>query len=477
MKVLHIGFGFRPLRVGGLIEYAEDLMQEQVKRGYDVYYFCAGRHYPVIKRPFVKQWKRCGVTIFEVVNVPIFHGGDMGSFFDLESSEVERIFIRIIDKVRPDVIHIQELAGLPSSLIEIIVMKGIPCVMTLQDYHLLCPTLKLLDFQKTICMDSDPATKCARCIKVNPKQVRSKLIWNTLVYHIREYPCIYKVGRFVKRYIEKIRLAKNSHWNISFNVNQEKCVESANSFVNFFRQRRQVNISRLQKIDLLIAQSRRVEQIYQQLARVEKIRTIHLTVGHIANIKPKIINVGSDAVLKFATINGFATEAKGAYVLLDAVKKLNAMGYGKKFELYVLGGVMPQLKPVLSRLNNLHQIGTFDVKELDQLLNPVHVGIIPSIWEEAFGYVGIEFLAKGIPVIGNARGGIVDYVLPGMTGWLNQRGDSDGLVEIMQSLIVNPSQVEDMNKAILANRSTVIKTMAQHVEEIEIVYHELLSNR
>jgi hypothetical protein len=31
MKILHIGWGFRPWRGGGLIEYTEDLMETQVK--------------------------------------------------------------------------------------------------------------------------------------------------------------------------------------------------------------------------------------------------------------------------------------------------------------------------------------------------------------------------------------------------------------------------------------------------------------
>ncbi|GAH32542.1 unnamed protein product, partial [marine sediment metagenome] len=41
------------------------------------------------------------------------------------------------------------------------------------------------------------------------------------------------------------------------------------------------------------------------------------------------------------------------------------------------------------------------MKNLNYILEKADVGIIPSIWEEAYGLVGIELLAKGIPVIGN----------------------------------------------------------------------------
>jgi len=54
--------------------------------------------------------------------------------------------------------------------------------------------------------------------------------------------------------------------------------------------------------------------------------------------------------------------------------------------------------------------------ELDHILDEVDVGIMPSVREEAYGYAGMEFLAKGIPVISNAIGGLVDYTREGETG-------------------------------------------------------------
>ena len=36
MKILHYTLGFQPLRTGGLIKYAEDLMIEQMDQGHQV---------------------------------------------------------------------------------------------------------------------------------------------------------------------------------------------------------------------------------------------------------------------------------------------------------------------------------------------------------------------------------------------------------------------------------------------------------
>ena len=48
-------------------------------------------------------------------------------------------------------------------------------------------------------------------------------------------------------------------------------------------------------------------------------------------------------------------------------------------------------------------------------------------WLEAFGITGIEALACGTPVIAYRRGGVSDYVRDGLTGWLVEPDDREGL--------------------------------------------------
>ena len=50
MRVLHVGFGFRPWIVNGLVIYSESVMDGQVRMGHDVGYFFAGRQLPFVRR-------------------------------------------------------------------------------------------------------------------------------------------------------------------------------------------------------------------------------------------------------------------------------------------------------------------------------------------------------------------------------------------------------------------------------------------
>ena len=107
------------------------------------------------------------------------------------------------------------------------------------------------------------------------------------------------------------------------------------------------------------------------------------------------------------------------------------------------------------------------------MLDEVDVGIIPSIWEEAYGLVGPEFLAKGIPVIGNEIGGMPMYTREGETGWLNHSCSAPELALIMREVVERPEQVAELNLKILDARETIIKPMARHGDEIDTIYREL----
>jgi glycosyltransferase involved in cell wall biosynthesis len=98
---------------------------------------------------------------------------------------------------------------------------------------------------------------------------------------------------------------------------------------------------------------------------------------------------------------------------------------------------------------------------------------MPSVWEEAYGFAGMEFLAKGIPVVANAIGGMTDYVREGKTGWLNGSRSSEELAGIMAGIVERPQQVLDLNAAIRAARHEIVKPIAAHADEMDAVYGEV----
>jgi glycosyltransferase involved in cell wall biosynthesis len=222
--------------------------------------------------------------------------------------------------------------------------------------------------------------------------------------------------------------------------------------------------------------SHRVAEIYSQLGvESSRMRTLHLTLAHIERLRPRRFRAGSR--LTFATLSGLESEAKGARLLLETARLLSDRASEGRFRLLVFGHADGRFAEEARRLPGVEIRGRFAPGELDTILNDVDVGIMPSIWEEAYGYAGVEFLAKGIPVIANAIGGMTDYTREGETGWLNRSCSAAELARLIGDLIDRPDQVAELNAHLLASRGSIVKPLARHAEEMDAVYRETIEAR
>jgi glycosyltransferase involved in cell wall biosynthesis len=64
-----------------------------------------------------------------------------------------------------------------------------------------------------------------------------------------------------------------------------------------------------------------------------------------------------------------------------------------------------------------------------QLMAGASVTLLPVHWDEPFGMVGAEAQMAGCPVAGYSRGGLVETVEHGVSGYLTEPGDVKGLAE------------------------------------------------
>ncbi len=486
LNILHIGWGFYPWRKGGLILYARDLMNEQLKSGHQVFYFCAGRKLPMIKKSFLYSWKTKNLQIYEIINSPISHRGDSGTLhpgLTIKEGFSEKFFKKVISKTRPDIIHIHELAGLPSSIIDIIKdQNDIPCLMTLADYFLLCPCLKLFDhFTKKNCtIQGQIGFVCSKCILAGPDYFRSD---------------VFESASLLLTDIEtRFDLSNNAVWlnfrSLCFKIyaylrdrqptkKQQTRLPGSDKrqedkkFIENLQQRRTINIERLSKITRLVARSQRVKQIYETYLDVtEKVFVLNPYLKHIDKIIPKHMGTLIHKV-KFVTLNGFISRQKGGKLLMDAVVTLNKQGYTDLFEMHSLGQIRQKYKDRLTLESNFFDHGHYDAETLNSLLEPMHVGIVPSVWEEVFGYVGLELLAKGLPVIANNKGGITDYLIHNVNGYLNVTCSLQELIHWMKNYINNRHEIVQHNKNILVSSNL---NYANHYSQIMNIYSMVIKD-
>jgi glycosyltransferase involved in cell wall biosynthesis len=460
MRLLHVGTGFRPFRRGGLVAYVEDLMNAQAAAGHEVSYFFSGRHYRGIRGPRLKRWRRPAVAMLEIVNSPL---DDHGRQPELEVSEprIERILARVLEEVRPDVVHVQELAGLPFSLLDVAREHGCPVVMTLQDYFPLCSTFKLFDAAGEVCTRSEIGADCAATIAAQPSDP-ALLYEATLRFDLDRQRPMQRIPPATRD-----RVVSPLASGLARVGGRRRRPDPPRP--EAFQRRREANIERLNSVDCLIAMSDRLGSIYAGLGvDAARIRTMQLTLEHIERLQPR--RAAPSAPLIFGTLGGGESPAKGSRLLLAAMRSLQDEVRTGRLRLVVFGYVEPEFASRAAQLAGIDMPGMYPPAELGSLLEPVDVGIMPSIWEEAYGYAGVEFLAKGIPVIGNRIGGIPEYVLDHETGWLNEGRSGAGLAAIMRELATHPERVSAMAARVRARRAEIVKPLAEHVADLEAVY-------
>jgi glycosyltransferase involved in cell wall biosynthesis len=449
MRILHVGAGFRPFRRGGLVAYVEDLMDAQVARGDEVFYFFSGRSYPLAPGPRLRRWRQRGVAMLEMLNSPLYDHGRQPKR-EISEPRVEALLEAVVAEVRPDVVHVQELAGLPSSIIDVARAAGVPVVVTLQDYFFLCPTFKLLDARGEVCLRREIGADCVATTALDGRH-RGLMYEETIRHDLPQLPDL--VPRAAAKLAPRQR-------------------ESARPDAAAFQRRRDVNVERLNRADLVIAMSHRVAEIHAELGvERERLRTVHLTLAHIERLTPRAPRDGGEGPVTFASLAAFESVPKGGRLLLDALRTMQAPA--GSFRLLVFGYADPMFVREVEAIPGVELRGPFKPEELDGLLDEVDVGLMTSVWEEAYGYAGVEFLAKGIPLVANAIGGVVDYVRDGETGWLNRARSPDGLAALLDRLAAEPGEVAAMAARVRERRGELVKPMPRHADEMDAIYREV----
>lgn len=143
---------------------------------------------------------------------------------------------------------------------------------------------------------------------------------------------------------------------------------------------------------------------------------------------------------------GRVVERKGVADVIEALEHLPGV------ELLVAGGPAPDVvdsDPQVMRLGRLaRRLGVEDrVRFLGSVSRPDLPALICSAdvvvavpWYEPFGIVPVEAMACGRPVVGSAVGGLLDTVVPGVTGELVPPRRPDLLAPVLRDLLGDPAR-------------------------------------
>lgn len=168
---------------------------------------------------------------------------------------------------------------------------------------------------------------------------------------------------------------------------------------------------------------------------------------------------------------GRMTALKGGDLLVRAVAELQSRGVGP-LQL-VLGGDGPQRRKweaLAARLNiNAAFPGWLEETERLTAIRNSDLLVMPSVWPEPFGIVGLDAAQQGVPAVAFDVGGVREWLTPGVTGWLadGQRPTVAALADALQAALSDPQELAERGrKARLRAAELSLETHLQHLERV-----------
>lgn len=169
---------------------------------------------------------------------------------------------------------------------------------------------------------------------------------------------------------------------------------------------------------------------------------------------------------------GRLNREKGFRFLLDAVAGVSTPCH---FVIIGDGHDRPALERRASQSSGGHRItftGWLEADERDRWLRRARLVVVPSLWPEPFGIVGLEAMVAGLPVVAFDSGGISSWLEDGVTGLLIRPGDREELARQLSRLIADRERLASFGEAGRA-RASARFALVDHVRALERIFDEV----
>jgi len=412
-----------------------------------------------------EDWR--GIQAYEVINSPVL-APSMAQFKDplgeVASPSLEAELSRLFQRLKPDVVHFNNLEGFSAGCVGVARTSGARVVFSLHNYHTVCPQVYLMQGHRRPCFGNDNGHACAACISaVDPAEEKLRLagLFPTPRPEPRPFPMPPPPWESIDR----------PAWQPLLNVIQPEPTSARPPTA--YGKRRTAMIASLNSCDRVLAVSDFVRRKFESLGVDSKvIRTQHIGCPMADLVATESHDRTDGGPIRLAFV-GYNNWFKGLPMLADSLELLTPEVLSR-FHLTVLalnGEVLePQLRRLEGRLGGLTLGFGYEYAELPQLLRGVDLGLAVSVWWDNAPQTVMEFLACGIPVLAADLGGIPEFIRDEQNGLLFRGNDRWDLARRLAEVARKPGRVAELRAGVKPP-----KTMGTHVSELEQEYRNRLS--
>lgn len=328
----------------------------------------------------------------------------------LYSQESLRKMGKVLDRFRPDVVHLNNINfQLTPAVIDAAANRGVPLVQTVHDYQMICPNHMLYNEKEK--------RVCQRCVGGGR--------WNCA-----RFRCIH--GSLVKSVLGAVEgdLSWGRH--------------------SYERVGRYICPSRFLAEKLLEAST-----IYR-----DRLEVLH---NFVELPDPHEMPPQGEPGEEYVAFAGRLSREKGLDLLAQAARLLP----GVTFRVAGSG----EMAPILRDIPNVELLGFLTGKPLRALIAGARAVLVPSVWYENCPLSILEAHALGTPVVTVDRGGMAELVEDGVTGVTFRELSGRALADAVERLLSDRAVLARMRENCLRRREE-LPTLERYCVRMEEIYRE-----
>jgi len=431
MRILFVVHGYPPSSRGGTELYAHALARALRARGDEVTVLARQADPRAAEYSTIREAVD-GVMVVRVNNT-FLHASSFDDTY--RNATIDAVSGRVIADVRPDVVHVHHLTCLSTGIVGQCAARGVPVVLTLQDYWLLCHRGQLLDLDLARCEGPAP-DRCATCagLSASPRTRVHRLARLSRALERRLPPQLASLQRRLISRTARRTVPAGASLATARRLEEARAVWDAAAcllapsqtlFDRFARAGAPASKMRLQDqgIDLTP---------FKSLARDPGDR---LRVGFVGSL---MASKAPHLVLEAAA--GMPPESVSVTIAGDLAAYHGDDSYSRT------------MRPLLER-PGVRWIGPVDHEAVPALLSSLDVVVVPSVWIENAPFVIREAWAAGAVVVASRLGGMAEMVSDGRDGLLFEPGNSADLRGTLARLLDEPGLLERLRGGIPVPRS------------------------
>lgn len=441
-------------RGGGVTLYQRNVIEGlEAHRDIEVTFLSSGLSYDLPARPPRWEVVRHGAAKHQKRRFELINSGVMApahsSFGDraqVSHSATRDAFFDFVAQTGPyDVIHFNNLEGLPADVLTIKQQHPkTQIILSLHNYYPICPQVNLWANERQTCDDFAGGARCITCL---PQQTNARLlrVSNAVSYRLRcaglqpgtwgydvAFRAVLGVGRRGLRAMRWLRQKR-----------EQKAVQSPPAMANlaaaFAARRADITALINTHCDHVLCVSDAVRVLAQRYGMSSELtRTSYIgTRAAALFFTPPLPAEGS--IKKTLTLGylGYMRRDKGFFFLLDA---LEALPDEVAAQVGIVIAARAGDRATMERVHRLkdHLAGViyhdgYTHAQLETVLAPVDVGVVPVLWHDNLPQVAIEMHARHIPLLTAAMGGAPE--LGNCPDMVFAPGDIDSFARSVQALL------------------------------------------